>query len=156
MIPQPIYDANNNVSGTKYRNDYIDGGVVKAVNPRTGENNLTEKGYDAVARQRVLSSILETIDQQDLDFIISSDGDYGIGPEVNVGNGNNLEKQRLNTINVREQIKIFREQISKKEINSRLRNNKYKGEIVDDIDYDMIDKIVKRLKFFKIFDARVR
>jgi hypothetical protein len=53
-------------------------------------------------------------------------------------------------------LQIFREQISKREILERMKKNKYKGSIVDDVDYSLIDKIIKRLKFFRTFDPRVR
>ena len=49
-------------------------------------------------------------------------------------------------------LQIFRDQVSKKEILERQKANNFKGDLVDTVDYEMIDKIVKRLKFFKIFD----
>ncbi len=54
-------------------------------------------------------------------------------------------------------LQIFREQISKKEIYERQKINlqahlNSSMQPYEDVDYDLIDKIVKRLKFFKIFD----
>lgn len=53
-------------------------------------------------------------------------------------------------------LQIFREQISKKEIFERQRKNGKQTQEYEDTDYDLVDKIVKRLKFFKTFDERVR
>jgi hypothetical protein len=68
------FDINNQVSGISYTNN--EGGrIATSVNIKTGESNLTEQGYDAVTGKKIIMKITETIDQQDLDFIISSDGD---------------------------------------------------------------------------------
>ncbi|CDW82617.1 UNKNOWN [Stylonychia lemnae] len=53
-------------------------------------------------------------------------------------------------------LQIFREQISKREILERQRKNNKPELEYEDVDYDLIDKIVKRLKFFKTFDEKVR
>jgi hypothetical protein len=74
-----IFDANNQVSGIKYENN--EAGVVSSINLRTHETNLTERGYDAVAGKKIAEQIIETIDQQNLDFIISSDGDSRLSGE---------------------------------------------------------------------------
>jgi hypothetical protein len=70
--PRFVYNADNQVSGIKYDN-HEGSGVVTSVNLRTGETNLTERGYDAVTGRKIARQITETLDQTDLDFIISSD-----------------------------------------------------------------------------------
>jgi len=71
--PRFIFDANNQVAGIKYDNNE-GAGVITRINLRTHDTNLTESGYDAVVGRRIAKNIVETIDEADMDFIISSEG----------------------------------------------------------------------------------
>ncbi len=68
--PRFIFDTKNEVSGIDYQNREL--GPVSSVNFITGKTNLTEIGYDAVAAKRISRLVVETLDQADMDFIISS------------------------------------------------------------------------------------